>query len=117
MDIQKLFPGLSPKVFEITKELHAMILEIFPDAVISNDKDNIGFGYGTGYKDLVFVISPYRAHVNLGIVGGAGLPDPHGLMSGGGKVHRHVKLQDSDQLKNPKLKEIMIAALQAAQDR
>jgi hypothetical protein len=47
---------------------------------------------GSGYKGLVFVISPFKTHVNLGIVHGATLADPAGLLEGTGKVHRHVKL-------------------------
>jgi hypothetical protein len=89
-------------------------MQIFPDAVISEDKDNIGFGYGSGYKDLVFVISPFTAHVNLGIVNGASLDDPDNLMEGKGKVHRHVKLRNVEQVKSPYLRDLMLQALQAA---
>ena len=39
---------------------------VFPDAVTTVDDDNIGLGRGTGYKGLVFVVAPHRAHVTLG---------------------------------------------------
>jgi hypothetical protein len=66
---------------------------------------------------LVFVISPYKEHVNLGIVNGASLNDPHNLMGRKGKVHRHVKLQRIEQVRSPELKELMHRALGAAQER
>lgn len=85
--------------------------------MVSEDEDNIGYGFGSGYKDLVFVISPYKEHVNLGIVHGAALDDPHKLMAGKGKVHRHVKLQRVEQVREPGLEDLMLRALGAAQKR
>ena len=66
---------------------------------------------------MVFVISPYKEHVNLGIVNGASLDDPDKLMGGKGKVHRHVKLQHVEQVKSSDLRELMLRALHTAQDR
>jgi len=66
---------------------------------------------------LVFVISPYKEHVNLGIVNGASIDDPNILMEGKGKVHRHVKHQRIEQVRSPELKELMHRALGAAQER
>ena len=63
----------------------------------------------------MFVISPQREHVNLGIVKGAALDDPNNLMEGKGKVHRHVKLHRVEQVHDPELEQLMHRALQAAQ--
>lgn len=40
------------------------------------------------------IISP--SGVKLGIVGGVELPDPHSLLEGSGKTHRHVVLRPYD---------------------
>ena len=90
---------------------------MFPDADLTSDEANVGFGYGSGYKVLVFVISPQREHVNLGIAHGATLDDPNGLMEGKGKVHRHVKLHRVEQVHDPELEQLMHNALQSAQSR
>jgi hypothetical protein len=111
------FSDLDPKILEIAAEIQNIITQIFPAAVVSEDEDNIGYGFGSGYKGLVFVISPYREHVNLGIVNGASLDDPDHLMDGKGKVHRHVKLQRIEQVRSPELREMMLRALGAAQKR
>jgi hypothetical protein len=108
------FSIFQPEIVQIATKLQTQIMQIFPDAVISEDKDNIGFGYGSGYKDLVFVISPFTAHVNLGIVNNASLDDPDNLMEGKGKVHRHVNLKLIEQVRSPELRELMLRALQAA---
>ena len=115
--MKEVFPSIQPKVLEIASELRKLILRIFPAAVVTFDEENMGFGFGSGYKDLVFVISPHREHVNLGIVNGASLHDPRGLMQGTGKLHRHVKLQRVELLQDPHLEELMRVALQAAQKR
>ena len=38
-------------------------------------------------------VDAFRAHVNVGFFGGAGLTDPAGLLEGTGKYMRHVKLR------------------------
>lgn len=117
IDFEKKFPVSNTGIEELAAELNRLILAIFPNAVISEDIDNIGYGFGSGYKDLVFVISPFKDHVNLGIVNGASLDDPHCLMSGKGKVHRHVKLRDLEQVKAPEFRDLMLRAFQTAQKR
>lgn len=117
MDIEQHFPELSPDVLEISNELQSIILRLFPAAEVTSDEDNIGFGFGSGYKDMVFVISPYTKHVNLGIVNGASLDDPEGLMQGSGKVHRHIKLHLVKDVHAPGLGELMQRALREAEKR
>jgi hypothetical protein len=116
LDFEEMFPNIQPEVLEIAAELRNLILRMFPAAVVTVDIDNVGFGFGSGYKDLVFVISPYREHVNLGIVNGAVLQDSYALMQGTVKVHRHVKLKRVEQFQDPHLEELMLAALQTAKE-
>jgi hypothetical protein len=70
-----------------------------------------GFGTGTGYQGLIFVVTPQRAHVTLGIARGADLPDPARLLEGRGTVHRHLKIRDVDDLERPELRQLMSAVV------
>lgn len=115
VNLEREFPELQPNILEIAAELQSIILRIFPAVEITRDEENVGFGFGSGYKDLVFGISPFRENVNLGIVNGATLEDHVGLMQGTGKVHRHVKLQIVEQVQDPDLEQLMLRALQVAQ--
>ncbi|WP_419995660.1 DUF1801 domain-containing protein [Streptomyces boninensis] len=90
------------------------LLRLFPDAVVTEDGDHIGFGTDAGYKGLVFTLIPAKEHVTLGIAGGASLPDPAGLLEGTGKVHRHVKLRGTADLEQPELTALLKAALERA---
>jgi hypothetical protein len=110
-DLDTLLASHDPRIAELTRDLCARILELYPDAVVNVDGGDIGFGSGTGYRGLVFVVAPHRDHVNLGLWGGADLPDPTGLLEGRGKTHRHVKLRHADDLERPGLQALMAAAL------
>lgn len=95
----------------LTVELHELLLELFPDAVLTADQENIGYGTTTGYKGLKFTVAPFAGYVRLGIAGGASLPDPGGLMQGTGKVHRHIKIRSAEQLADPALLSLLRDAL------
>jgi hypothetical protein len=55
--------------------------------------------------------------IKLGLVGGATLPDPRGLLEGSGKVHRYVQLSKPADLKKVGLKTLVNAARGACQKR
>lgn len=112
-DVERLLAAQEPSIAELARQLCDRVLAIFPDAVVTADSQNVGFGTGTGYKGIVFVVSPHRAHVNLGVARGVGLPDPAGLMEGTGKVHRHVKIRKAGDLERPELAQLMAAAMAA----
>jgi len=117
IDFEHEYPDHQPQILAIAAGLQKLVLSIFPTAVITLDDENVGYGFGGGYKELVFVITPYSRHVNLGIVNGAPLEDPNGLMQGKGKVHRHVKLREIEAVRNPDLADLMGRALTAVQKR
>jgi hypothetical protein len=112
-DVERLLDAQAPQIAELARELCTLVLEVYPDALVTVDGGDIGFGSGTGYKGLVFVVAPHSKHVNLGIAGGATLPDPAGLMEGTGKVHRHIKIRSSGDLERPELRELMVSAVPA----
>jgi hypothetical protein len=109
--VEQLLAGREARLAGLTRRLVALIAEVYPDAVITVDGGDIGFGSGTGYKGLVFVVSPHAKHVTLGLAGGADLPDPAGLMEGTGRVHRHVKIREEADLARPGLRELLTAAV------
>jgi hypothetical protein len=117
LDFTQDYPQLPPEMAAIAGALQSLILRIFPQAEISRDKNDAGYGFGRGYKGLVYVISPYRGHVTLGIAYAAGLDDPAGLLQGAGSVHRHVKLTRAEQVQDPELELLLQKALQAARLR
>lgn len=51
-----------------------------------------------------------KKHVTFGFLRGTSLPDPAGLLEGTGKNLRHVKLRTADDLGNPALRNLILAA-------
>jgi hypothetical protein len=64
----------------LTSQIHELLLDLYPMAVLTADSENIGYGSGTGYRGLKFTVAPFDGYVRLGIAGGATLPDPDGFM-------------------------------------
>jgi hypothetical protein len=109
-----LLRAYAPHVEELGLAARALILQIFPNLnteQVDNTARVIGFGYSAKYADTVCVIMPTNEGITLGIGFGSELPDPAKLMEGTGKVHRHVKLKSTADLKNPALKDLLVAAL------
>jgi hypothetical protein len=106
-----LLASASPDVRELAVRAREVVRAELPDDVLETvDGNDIGFGWGTGYTGLVCVISVYSRWVNLGVVDGSGLPDPHGLLQGSGKRHRYIRLTEPSDLDRPGLRELLRAA-------
>lgn len=114
---ERALAGIAESVRDTARAAHRMILEIFPDAIQSDDGKDFGFGFATGYKGLIFVITPARSHVTLGVAHAMALPDPTGLLEGRGAVHRHVKLRSPDEAQARPLRALAKAALVAGRTR
>jgi hypothetical protein len=111
-DAERLLAGSPPPVGDLARRACDAVLAVFPRAVVTADDQNIGFATGPRYRDVVFVVTPQRAYVNLGFAFGVDLPDPAGLLAGTGKAHRHVKLRGPEDLARPELRALMAAAME-----
>jgi hypothetical protein len=107
---------------EVQETVHAarrVIVAVFPGVseVVDEKARVIGYGYGTGYRDMICTLILSKGGVKLGLVGGASLPDPQRLMEGEGKVHRHVPLTSAEDLGRKGLRPLLRAASIAARKR
>jgi hypothetical protein len=53
-----------------------------------------------------------KKHVTFGFLRGTSLPDPEKLLEGTGKNLRHVKLRSVEDLRNPALTKLIVAAME-----
>jgi len=93
----------------------AALLATFPKATESADAKArlLGYGYGPGYKGTVATLILSKTGVKIGVPYGAQLADPTGLLTGEGKVHRHIPIETAAQLSSPALKTLLKAAFSA----
>ncbi|HSE44047.1 MAG TPA: hypothetical protein VLA89_01830 [Gemmatimonadales bacterium] len=108
-----LLASYPKEVQNTARAARQLILELIPGAVEVVDTKTavVGYGYGTGYKDLVCTLILSKGGVKLGLVGGASLPDPRKLLEGSGKVHRYVPLGRPADLRRPGLRPLLHATL------
>ena len=93
----------------------AALVTAFPGATETVDTKArmLGYGYGPGYKDTVATLILSKGGVKIGVPYGAQLADPAGLLTGQGKVHRHIPIEAEAQLKSRALEALLRAAYDA----
>jgi hypothetical protein len=103
-ELDDLLSAYPATVQEVALGLREIILQVVPDAneMVDAPARVIGYGHGDGYKGMICTIILSKKEVKLGVVGGASLPDPNGLMEGAGKKHRYVVLNEAADLKKKK---------------
>jgi hypothetical protein len=106
-------------VQETVDAARQVVFAVLPGAseVVDVKARVIGYGYGTGYRDIICTLILSKRGVKLGLVGGASLPDPRRLMQGEGKVHRYVPLTSAEDLGRQGLRPLLRAALAASRKR
>jgi len=114
-----LLAHFAPEVRNLALATRAYVFKMIPSIVEQVDVKAriIGYGYGPKYADMVCMIMPTKAGVNLGIAYASELPDPKNLLEGAGKRHRHVKLKSKSDLESAALKSLLKAASAAATTR
>jgi hypothetical protein len=96
----------------ITRHARKLLREWLPGAKESVDESArmFAYAYAPGYKGMVCTLILSKTGIKLGIVRGATFPDPHNLLRGVGKVHRHVPMKALDDLRQPGVRELVAAA-------
>jgi hypothetical protein len=113
--VDTFLAGYPKPVQAIAAAARAFLEDALPS--ISENVDEsaklLSYSYGPGYKGLVCTLIMSQTEVKLGIFRGSELPDPNRLMSGAGKVHRHVPLRSVDDLSKPGLRQLIDAGVSA----
>jgi hypothetical protein len=112
-DIEQFLARYAPHVRDLALKMRTLIREVMPEVIEQLDASAnlIGYGVDRTYKGLICGITMHTAHINLMFARGIELPDPEGLLVGTGKRARHIKIQQSAELANPAVRELLIAAL------
>ena len=112
--IDKFDPAMAKRI----REVRAALRKRFPTAIeMVYDNYNalvIGFVPNERASDAIFSIVLYPKYVTLFFFQGAGMPDPHGRLSGSGGVSRHVRLESAATLDDPDIVSLMNTALHRA---
>jgi hypothetical protein len=105
--------ALAPRHDALLRALRALSFALHPELVeVCRPGDRaVSWGWGPRKMSEAYACAlPYKDHVNLGFYRGADLPDPAGMLRGTGKAMRHVPLTKLDQVDQPVMRELLIAA-------
>lgn len=95
--IAELLEGVRPQLREIYLAVHRLVRDAVPDVTFATDRVDGETGYGArqfGYDGWgMAALIAYSGWVSLAFLRGTELDDPGGLLEGGGKQIRHVKLR------------------------
>ena len=110
---EEIVSSVSPHARKLAEEARELIRSVYPAVVeVPWPKQRV-IGYGVGPKKMsehFCYISVSKEHINLGFMYGAELPDQEQLLEGTGKLLRHVRITELEQLSNPALKELIQTA-------
>jgi hypothetical protein len=114
-EVTEFLGSYPPAVRDVALALRDQVRGAIPGTreILDRPARIVGYGFGTGYRDLICTIIPSKTGVKLGVVGGATLPDADGLLEGEGKRHRYVAFRTPADVKKPGLTPLLEAAVAA----
>ena len=112
-EFEAILTNANPEVAALAQQARALIHDVMPNVVEVVWATQRMAGYGIGPKKMseqFCYIGPFKNHVNLGFYYGADLADPGNLLEGTGQKLRHIKIRQLDQLENPAVRDLVVAA-------
>jgi hypothetical protein len=116
-DFQLLLDFKDKELISLFKDLRAYILELKPDCnelLYHTHALTAVFSISEKVSDAFCMLPVYTHHLNLGFNRGTLLKDPHQLLTGTGKLVRHIDIKKTADYRNPKVKALLLEAIHFA---
>jgi hypothetical protein len=116
-DFQFLLDFKDKALIDLFKDLRAYILELKPDCnelVYHTHALTAVFSVSEKVSDAFCMLPVYTNHLNLGFNKGTLLKDPYKLLTGTGKLARHIDIKHPSDYRNPKVKALLQEAIDFA---
>jgi hypothetical protein len=116
--LDRIIAKQPPAMAKLTRAVLAKLRARFPGAVeLVYDKKRslvIGFCPDDRASNVINSIGVYSNWINLYFFEGGTLPDPDGLLQGGGSIVRSIRITSAGDLDKPAVKALMAEALKRA---
>ena len=114
-ELRRFLQADDPSIAKLFFAARAAILGLAPkaDELVYDAYNAVAAAYtfSNRLKEGFCHVAAYRDYVNLGFNRGATLPDPEGLLVGGGRSIRHVRISAVADLKRPGVRRLLRAAV------
>ena len=111
--LAQVFAKASPTSLPLIKAAHKFLVELDPNTVIVPRLGEKSLAYGVGVKKMseaYCYLIPFKDYLNFGFYHGTEI-DTEGILEGTGAKIRHIKIHSLADLKNPKLKKLVLRAI------
>ena len=116
-DFQLLLDFKEENIIELFSDLREYILELYPESnelLYHTHALTAVFSISEKLADAFCHIPVYTDHINLGFNKGTLLKDPYKMLTGTGKLIRHVQIEQPSDYRNPKIKSLVEEAIHYA---
>ena len=116
-DFQFLLDFKDQEVIELFNDLRQYILELYPDCnelLYHTHALTAVFSISEKLSDAFCMLPIYTNHLNLGFNKGTLLKDPNKLLTGTGKLIRHIDVKKPSDYRNPKVTALIKEAIDFA---
>ena len=116
-DFQYLLDFKDQEVIDLFSDLRQYILELHPDSnelLYHTHALTAVFSISEKLSDAFCMLPIYTNHLNLGFNKGTLLTDPNKLLTGTGKLIRHIDVKKPSDYRNPKVTELIKEAIDFA---
>ena len=104
-------------LIDLFTDLREYVLERYPDAnelLYHTHALTAVFSISEKLSDAFCMLPIYTNHVNLGFNKGTLISDPHNLLTGTGRLIRHIPIEAPTDYRNKKVKDLINAAIKVA---
>ena len=116
-DFQYFLDFKEKEIIELFNDLRQYILELNPDSnelLYHTHALTAVFSISDKLSDAFCMLPIYTNHLNLGFNKGTLLKDPNKLLTGTGKLIRHIDVKTAKDYRNPKVKNLIKEAIEFA---
>lgn len=116
-DFQFFLDLKDQEIIELFSDLRQYILELYPDCnelLYHTHALTAVFSISEKLSDAFCMLPIYTNHFNLGFNKGTLLKDPNQLLTGTGKLIRHIDVKTSNDYRNPKVTALIQEAIDFA---
>lgn len=116
-DFNYLLEFKEQHVINLFTDLREYVLNIYPDGnelLYHTHALTSVFSISEKLSDAFCMIPIYTNHLNLGFNKGTLLKDPHKLLSGTGKLIRHIPVEKPNDYRNKKVRDLIKSAVDFA---
>jgi hypothetical protein len=112
--IAKFTPEMARRIRAARRKLRALLPHAIEGVYDNYNFLAIGYSPSLRVSEVIFSLGAYANGINLFFLQGAKVPDPHKLLLGGGKIVRMIRLESRQTLDDPKVRDLIAAALKSA---